>query len=52
MGIAFAFFFGDKTKEELEAELARIDRESEKLAAEKAEIQKVLKEKYDCSAEG
>lgn len=51
MGIPVLTFFGDKTKEELEKELAKIDAEMTKLAQDKAEIEKALKS-YDQIAEG
>lgn len=51
MGIPVLTFFGNKTKEELEKELAKVEAEMDKLAHDKAKIKKAL-EAYDSSAKG
>ena len=42
MGIPFFFFFGDKTKENLEKELAEVIAKIEKLSAEKELLESEL----------
>ena len=51
MGLPFAPLFGDKTKEELEKELKRVDADIEKMKAERADIVEALK-KHDCTTKG
>lgn len=51
MGIPFAPFFGDKTKEELNKALAEVDKGIADLVAQRAEIVKAI-EAHDGSTEG
>ena len=51
MGMAGFPFFGDKTKEELEKELTKVNHEIADLTAQREEILKEIN-KRDCSAEG
>ncbi len=51
MGLPFITLFGDKTKEELEAELKKIDVSIADLTAQRSELVNAL-EKYDCSTKG
>ena len=44
MGKPFIFFFGDKTKAELEKELERVNTEIANLETEKAEIVKAIEQ--------
>lgn len=51
MGMAWFPFFGDKTKEELEKELERVDKEIAALEGQKAELLKEIG-KREGSAQG
>ena len=51
MGLPFIVFFGDKTKDELEKELERVNADIAKLEEEKIEIQKAI-DSYDSSSKG